>query len=273
MQLLVIDLRGKRALVTGGNTGIGAAICRSLAAAGARVVVNYVILPERTQALMDELNTLHGEETVCAYQADIRQEEAVTGMFAWVKESLGGLDILVNNAGVESMYAAIDLPAAEWDRILDTNLRAAFLCAQAAARLMRGQGSGGVIIQNSSIHDTIARLGAVHYVVSKAGLTMLTRELALEWAEFGIRVVGVAPGAISANRSDIDEVFKNFTISGEEFLSWIPLHRFGSEADVANLVAFLASDLASYITGTTITVDGGYSTNLVRYDQRKMGSA
>jgi glucose 1-dehydrogenase len=270
-----IDLAGKRALVTGGNTGIGAAIVRTLASAGARLAVNYLILPERTEALLAELRALLAEDnsgSPIAIQADIRDEGAVIAMFEQVREAFGGLDILVNNAGVESVYAAHELPVEEWDRVLDTNLKGAFLCARQAARVMIAQGTGGVIVNNASIHDVIARLGATAYTVSKAGLSMLTRQLALEWAEYGIRVVGVSPGAIAADRSDLDEVFKHFTISEDEFLSWIPLGRLGSEADVANAVAFLASDLAAYITGHTLYIDGGYAINLVRYDQRKMGS-
>lgn len=268
-----IDLSGKRVLVTGGNTGIGAAIARTLTAAGARLAINYIVLPERTEELMIELLSLSGDEESTkpiAIKADIRDEHSVITMFDQVNEVFGGLDILVNNAGVESVFAAHELPVEEWDRILDTNLRGAFLCARQAARIMIAQGEGGVIINNASIHDFIARLGAAAYTVSKAGLSMLTRQLALEWAEYGIRVVGVSPGAIAANRSDLDEVFKHFTISEEQFLSWIPLGRFGSEADVANTVAFLASDLAAYITGHTLYIDGGYAINLVRYDQRKM---
>lgn len=267
---LEINLTGKRALVTGGNTGIGAAIVQSLAAAGARVAINYMIQPEETAALVQALEQKYEAGCAIGIPADIRSEEKAEGMVSAATGALGGLDILVNNAGVESTFAAIDLPVEEWDRILDTNLRAAFLCARAAARQMIRQGTGGVIINNQSIHDTIARKGAVHYAVSKAGLQMLTKMLALEWAENGIRVVGVSPGAIDARRGtpagplppNPEEFFRGF----EE---WIPLGRFGKVTEVADAVAFLASDLAAYISGTTLTIDGAYSINLVRYDQRK----
>jgi len=175
------------------------------------------------------------------------------------------LDILVNNAGIESMVAAIDLPVQEWDRILGVNLRGAFLCAQSAARLMREQEQAGVIVNISSIHDVVPRLGAAHYCVSKAGLTMLTKMLALEWAEYGIRVVAVSPGAIETpERAEIiDGMWRDL------FSKWVPLGRFGHTPEVADVVAFLASDLASYITGTTVYIDGGYASNLVRYDSRQ----
>jgi NAD(P)-dependent dehydrogenase (short-subunit alcohol dehydrogenase family) len=267
MQPPKIDLTGKRALVSGANTGIGATIIQTLAAAGARVAINYVVKPELAESLAEEINAECGEMRAMPVLADVSDETSVARMFEQVASSFGGLDILVNNAGIETSYAAIDLPIAEWDRILNVDLRGAFLCAQNAARLMIKGGSGGVIVNNQSIHDVIARLGATHYCVAKAGLNMLTKMLALEWAEYGIRVVGVSPGAIDSHREDVKEILANMDLS--DFNKWIPLGRFGETGDVANVVAFLVSDLASYISGTTIYVDGAYSINLVRYDQRK----
>jgi glucose 1-dehydrogenase len=265
METLKIDLSGKRALVTGANTGIGRAIVERLALAGAKVAINYLEQPEKTAELVKVLGKRHGSGTALAVQADISDPEAVENLFEQTCQGLGGLDILVNNAGIESLYAAIDLPIQEWDRILNTNLRGAFLCAQNAALVMRRQGMGGVIVNISSIHDTITRLGAVHYCVSKAGLTMLTKALALEWAEYGIRVVAVSPGAVETpeRKAIIDSMWR------ELFAKWVPMGRFGQTQEVANAVAFLASDLASYITGTTLVIDGGYANNLVRYDSRK----
>jgi NAD(P)-dependent dehydrogenase (short-subunit alcohol dehydrogenase family) len=265
MPELKIDLSGKRAVVTGGNRGIGRTIVERLAQAGARVAINYLVQPEDAHALVQDLTIQNGPGAALAIAADISDETQVEALFGQAQQALGGVDILVNNAGIESLYAAIDLPAAEWDRVMDVNLRGAFLCAQAAARRMRDQGSGGVIVNIASIHDRVARLGAAHYCASKAGLTMLTQVLALEWAEYGIRVVGVSPGAIETpeRKEIIDRHWRDW------FAKWVPLGRFGRTAEVADAVIFLASDQASYITGATLTIDGGYSNNLVRYDARK----
>ena len=265
MQTVEINLTGKRALVTGGNTGIGKGIVSRLADAGARVVVNYILYPEAASALVDSLNKKYGEGTAYAIQADISKEEEVTRMFKKAGEWLGGLDILVNNAGTESMYDAIEMPMSEWDRVHGVNLRGAFMCARTFAAMAKAQGTGGVVINNSSMHDVVPRGGAAHYNSSKAGLTMLTKELALEWGELGIRVVGVSPGAIDSHREGyhVGDSWKDY------FTDWVPLKRVGEVDEVANTVVFLASDLASYISGYTIYIDGGYGINLVRYDPRK----
>jgi glucose 1-dehydrogenase len=265
MKTVEINLKGRRALVTGGNTGIGLAIVQRLAAAGARVVVNYIVHPEAANALIESLNKQYGEGTAVAIEADISMEEEVTRLFKQAGEALGGLDILVNNAGTESMYGAMEMPMSEWDRVHGVNLRGAFMCARTFARMASAQGTGGVVINNSSMHDIVPRMGAAHYNSSKAGLTMLTKELALEWGEIGIRVVGVSPGAIDSHREGYhtDDSWKNY------FTDWVPLRRVGEVDEVANTVVFLASDLASYITGATIYIDGAYSINLVRYDPRK----
>jgi glucose 1-dehydrogenase len=265
MYTVEINLNGKRALVTGGNTGIGAAIVTRLAAAGASVVINYIVHPEAASALAEKINQQYGEGKAVAILADISKEEEVIRLFQQAGEVLGGLDILVNNAGTESMHGALEMPMSEWDRVLGVNLRGSFMCARTFAAMAIAQGKGGVVINNSSMHDIIPRMGAAHYNSSKAGLTMLTRVLALEWGENGIRVVGVSPGAIDSHREGYhtDESWKNY------FTDWVPLKRVGEVDEVANTVVFLASDLASYITGTTIYIDGGYSSNLVRYDPRK----
>ncbi len=185
-------------------------------------------------------------------------------MYQAIRDTFGGLDALVNNAGVHSVRPAIDLTTQEWDRVLDTNLRGAFLCAREAAKLMRDQHMGGVIVNIASIHDTVPCLGTAHYCASKAGLTMLTKALAIEWAEYKIRVVGIAPGAIETeiNRDEIAAFGKG------NFESWIPFGRLGNVEDIAKASAFLISDDADYITGITLCVDGAYSLNTIRYDPR-----
>jgi glucose 1-dehydrogenase len=266
-----INLSEKRALVTGGNTGIGAEICRTLAAAGARVAIDYVAQPEKAAALADELNQRYGATCARTFPGDVSQESAAEALVVQAVDWLGGLDVLVNNAGVESVHAALDMPLAEWDRVLGVNLRGAFITSRCAARSMIAQGNGGAIVNVQSIHDTIARKGATHYCVSKAGLAMLTKTLALEWAEYGIRVVGVSPGAIQVERNqtmalqppDPQAFYEQFNND------WIPTGRFGQPQEVAQVVAFAASELASYMTGNTLYVDGAYAINLVRYDQRR----
>ncbi len=251
---------GVRVLVTGGSRGIGAAICRAVAGRGAAVVVNYYGHFAEAFALLHELGAEHR-----AFQADVGDETEVAAMFGEVARSLGGLDILINNAGYDSTFAALDLPMAEWDKVLNTNLRGAFLCAREAGRLMQRQGTGGVIVNISSIHESVPRLGLTHYCVSKAGLAMLTRALALEWAEYGIRVVGLAPGAIETdmNRAEIAAFGRH------KFEEWIPLHRLGQVEDVAAAALFLASEAASYVTGATLQLDGAYALNVIHYDPRR----
>jgi glucose 1-dehydrogenase len=253
-------LTGKRALVTGGSRGIGAALCRVLVREGASVAINYHRSPAEAEALAAAL----GDRAV-AVGGDVSVEAEVVRMVRTAADQLGGLDILINNAGVETTVAAIDMPMAEWDRVMNTNLRGAFMCAREAARVMRDQGTGGVIINNSSIHEAIPRLGLVHYAASKAALHMLTKALGLEWAELGIRVIGVSPGAIETemNRAEID------AFGREKFEAWIPAGRIGTVADVAEAVAFLASDRAAYISATTLTIDGAYMQNVIRYDPRR----
>ena len=249
-------LSGRRALITGANRGIGAAIVRRFVRSGARVAINYFEDEESAKALVHEL----GPDIAGAVKADLRHEEQIGSMFKEAVHFLGGLDILVNNAGCESVVPAIDLQLVEWNRILETNLTGPFLCSQHAARLMCAQGTGGVILNNSSMHASIPRLGLAHYCSSKAGLAMLTRSLGLEWAKFGIRVAAVAPGAVETevNRAEIEAFGRS------RFEEWIPLSRLGEVDDIANDFAFLASDEASYVTGTTITVDGAYSLTTIK---------
>jgi len=265
-----IDLSDRVALVTGGNTNIGKAIVRRLAAAGARVAINYISNQEAAVALAEEINAAYGAGTAAPYLGDISDEAAVISLFEAVATTLGGVDLLVNNAAWENTVAAVDMPMSDWDHAMGVNLRGAFMCARQAARGMHQRKRGGVIVNISSMHAKIARTGAAHYCASKAGLSMLTNVLALEFAEYGIRVVGVSPGAIRREEYKRDLGVSLFL---KIFRRWIPLKRVGECDEVAEAVAFLASDAASYITGTTLDVDGGYSINLVRYDGRKLPGA
>ncbi|MCU7552238.1 glucose 1-dehydrogenase [Chitinophagaceae bacterium LB-8] len=257
-----IELTGKNVLVTGASQGIGACIAEAMASCGANVLINFRKEESKALAVAERLSNQY--KVICkAYQADISIPEQVDGMFDFMDKQLGGIDILVNNAGIETINDALDMPLQEWDRIMNVNLRGAFYCAQLAGRRMRAK-KQGVILNISSIHDKVARKGLVHYCSSKAGLNMLTKCLALELAEFNIRVMAVSPGAIETEMNS-EEIEK---FGRERFNNWIPLGKIGKVDDIAWMCSFLASDKAGYMTATEIYVDGGYKESTIQYDPR-----
>ena len=260
--MMEIDLTGKKALVTGGSKGIGSAICKELAACGADVFINYFTNKESAEKLARELRREYGVKVFIG-GADVGNSEQVNNMFLQLDKELGGIDILVNNAGHESVIHVLDLEEAEWDRVVDINLKGPFLCSQEAGRRMEKSG-GGVIINVSSIHDTAPRKGLTHYCSAKAGLKMLSKCLSVELAESNIRVVSVSPGAIETemNREEIDKFGR------EKFNNWIPSGRIGNVSDVATSVVFLASDMANYINGADLYIDGSYMNHTIQYDPR-----
>jgi NAD(P)-dependent dehydrogenase (short-subunit alcohol dehydrogenase family) len=240
-------LAGRRALVTGASRGIGAAIARRLAERGADVVL-AARSADAIAALAADLGGL-GVRAL-AIRADMTERESLTALMTEVEERLGGLDILVNNAGaLPEAKAAGDVSWAEWDATLSLNLSAPWYLACRARGLMT---SGGVIVNNASTASYYPSRGLVAYNVSKSALIMLTRVLALEWARDGIRVVGVAPGKI-----DTDLVQPILRWSEQRSLPLNPMRRIGGDGEVADLVAFLVSDEARYITGVTVPIDGG----------------
>lgn len=257
-----IDLQNKNVLVTGGGQGIGAEICRVMAACGANLLINYPADSEGADALALELEAAFGVRAL-SFKADISRQEEVERMFARMDEALGPVDVLVNNAGCETVDHALHLDMAAWDRVFEVNLRGAFLCAQQAGRRMAERGSG-VILNISSIHDKVARKGFIHYCCSKAGMNMMSKCLALELGEHHVRVVAISPGAIETemNRREIDEFGRG------KFNGWIPLGTIGLPQDVAWTCAFVASDKGAYITGTEIYIDGAYKESTVPYDSR-----
>ncbi|NLR60655.1 glucose 1-dehydrogenase [Chitinophaga polysaccharea] len=257
-----IDLKNKNVLVTGGSQGIGAAICRAMASCGANIIINYLDNKQRAEILAADLQQAYGIKAL-AFQADVADQKAVIQLFEFMDNSLGKIDILVNNAGCETIGHAINLSLEEWDLIFNVNLKGAFICAQEAGKRMVKQNSG-VIINISSIHDKVPRKGLVHYCASKAGMNMMTKCLALELAENNIRVVTVAPGAIETemNKSEIEKFGR------EKFNKWIPSGRLGVVDDVAWTCAFLASDMAAYLTATEIYIDGAYKESTIPYDPR-----
>jgi NAD(P)-dependent dehydrogenase (short-subunit alcohol dehydrogenase family) len=256
-----IDLSGKRALVTGGSQGIGSAICRELAACGADVFINYYSNKVKAENLAEEILKTY-KVKVCVGGANVSKSEDVKDMLLKMDKELGGIDILVNNAGTETIAHALEMEESEWDKVIDTNLKGPWLCSREAG--IRMEEKGGVIINISSIHDIVPRKGLVHYCAAKAGLKMFSKCLSLELAESNIRVVSVAPGAIETemNRKEIDKFGR------EKFNSWIPDGRIGNVKEVAHSVAFLASDLASYINGADLYIDGAYMNNTIQYDPR-----
>lgn len=257
-----IDLTGKKALVTGGSKGIGSAICHELAACGADVFINYYSHKEAAEQLAGEIEHKYNVKARTG-GADVSSSEEVKKLFELVDSELGDIDILVNNAGTESIVHVLDMEEREWDRVIDTNLKGPLLCSQEAGRRMENKG-GGVIINISSIHDIVPRKGLVHYCAAKAGLKMFSKCLSLELAESNIRVVSVAPGAIETemNREEIIEFGR------DKFNNWIPSGRIGNVSEVAKTVSFLASDMADYINGADLYIDGAYMNNTIQYDPR-----
>ncbi|RXE57210.1 sugar dehydrogenase [Methanoculleus taiwanensis] len=252
-------LEGKYALVTGGSTGIGRAIAIRFAEEGANVAINYHSSREEAEITEDEVNKAcrvireHGCREMVV-KANVADETAVARIFGEVIDAWGRLDILVNNAGIQKTSPTEEVTAADYDKVLGVNLRGAFLCAREAIRHFLSRDGGGIIINNSSVHQIIPKPGYTPYAVSKAGVGNLTRTLALEYAARGIRVNAVGPGAIETpiNRAWLDDPEKKALVK-----SHIPIGRAGTPEEIAAVFAFLASDDSAYITGQTIYACGG----------------
>jgi len=252
-------LAGQRALVTGGSSGIGAAVARALADAGAKVVVNYAAAEDKARQVIDAIHAAGGE--AMAIRADVSQEDQVRAMFSTMCEAYGSIDILVNNAGLQHDAHFPDMTLKDWRRVLDVNLTGQFLCAREAAREFIRRGAApelsratGKIICMSSVHERIPWAGHANYAASKGGISMLMKTMAQELAQYGIRVNSIAPGAIRTpiNRSAWDTPEAEATL-----LSLIPYGRVGDPPDIAQTAVWLASDASDYMTGATLYVDGG----------------
>jgi len=246
-------LSGKVALVTGGRRGIGRGVCLALAAEGADVAVNDVEGAEQAEAVAQEVRELGGRAAVV--MADVAQPAQVQAMVEGVVEELGGLDILVNNAGVESIIPFLEITPEEWERVTNINLRGEFLCAQAAVRHMISSGKGGAIVNIGSVQAGMVLPGRAHYAPSKRGVEALTANLAVELAEHNIRVNCINPGLIDTDMTSW--VMKDPEIL-PIVLENIALKRAGEPDEIGQVAAFLASDKASYVTGQSLYVDGGF---------------
>lgn len=247
-----IRLSGKRALVTGASSGIGAAIALALGQAGADVAINYHSHPEAAQAVATQIESF-GVKTVCT-QADVSNGDDIARMFKEVESALGPVDILVNNAGVDGPRAlAWEADPAAWEEVVRINLFGPFCCAHHAL-LGMSQRRSGVIVNITSVHEVIPWAGYSAYTASKAGLGMLTKTLAQEAAPFGVRVLAVAPGAI---QTPINQSVWGNPAGLADLLTKIPYGRLGKPEEIGTMVVVLASDAAAYLTGTTIFLDGG----------------
>jgi NAD(P)-dependent dehydrogenase (short-subunit alcohol dehydrogenase family) len=242
-------LEGQVALVTGANRGIGRGIALALADEGADVAINYVDAPELAAETVAALERVGVRGLSVA--GDVRLANDVARMVETVVSALGGLTVMVNNAGVQTWAPLLDLTEAEWDRVLDTNLKGCFLCTQAAARHMKNHG-GGVIVNIGSGCNRMAFAGLSSYTASKGGIEMFTKVSAVELGRFGIRVNCVAPGAIDVERTRLERQ----DYAGA-WGSVTPLGRVGRPEDVGRAVAWVASPDAAFITGQTVWVDGG----------------
>lgn len=247
-----MKLLGKVAIVTGASGGIGEAICQRLAEDGAKIVVNYRSHPEEAQKTKDMVEKAGSEGYIV--QADLSHVDQINHL---VKEGInhfGKVDILVNNAGLEKRADFWDVTEQDYDLVLNVNLKAVFFATQAVVKHFRETDNPGKIINISSVHEELPFPHFTSYCASKGGVKMITRNLAVELGPMGITINNIAPGAIA---TPINQDLLNNPEQLEKVTQNIPLGRLGEPEDVAGLVAFLASDEARYITGSTFYVDGG----------------
>lgn len=252
-------LENKNVLITGASTGIGKAIAVRFAREGANVAINFRSGPDEAAATQVQVHEAclaarnHGCRDLIV-EADISKEDQVKEIFRQVVAEFGRIDVLVNNAGIQKPAPSHEIETEDFDRVLNVNLRGAFLCAREAIRHYLERGGGGVILNNSSVHEIIPKPKYLPYSISKGGMENLTRSLALEYASQGIRVNAVGPGAVVTpiNRAWIDN-----PKARAEVESHIPMGRAAEADEIAAVFAFLASDEASYITGQTIFACGG----------------
>ena len=247
-----MSVKGKVAIVTGGNSGIGMAIVLELARQGASLVIDYVAHPEATEALEKQVAAL-GDQVI-GVDADVSKVADLQRLVDATVKRFGRLDVMVNNAGVETRTSVLDTTEAQYEKVLGINLRSAFFGTQFAAKQMVKQGGGGRIMNISSIHEDWPMPGNIAYCLSKGGMRMLTRTAGVELAPHNILVVGVAPGAVA---TPINLVTMKDPALMQRLNAAIPIGRMAKPEEIGSVVAFLASDQSSYMTSTTLIVDGG----------------
>ncbi len=245
-------LENKVAIITGSATGIGQAMAIRMASEGASIVVDYVGSPDTPNDTVQKIEAAGGK--VLAIMADVSQPDHVNDLVQQTVQKFGHLDIFVNNAGIEFKSPFTDFPFDRMQKILAVDLMGPILCAQAAAKQMIAQGNGGRIINISSVHEDLAMTGNAIYCAAKGGLRMLTRTIAVELAPHKITVNNIGPGAIF---TPIDADVQANPDMEKQLMAEIPLGRWGKPEEVAGLATYLASDEASYITGSTYFIDGG----------------
>ena len=247
-----MDLEGKVAIVTGGNSGIGKAIVLALARHGANIVIDYVTHPEATEALEQRIHAL-GDQAI-GVEADVSKVDDLRRLIDTAVSTFGRLDIMVNNAGIETRSSILDTTEAQYEKVMEINLKSAFFGTQLAAKQMIAQGDGGRIINVTSVHEDWPMPGNTAYCLAKGGMRMLTRTAGLELARHNILVVGVGPGAVATpiNLGTMNDPAKLAQLDAA-----IPLGRMARPEEIASVVGFLAGDGASYLTATTIFADGG----------------
>jgi glucose 1-dehydrogenase len=256
---IVKSLKGQKALVTGANSGIGKAIAVALGHAGADVVVNYVSREEEAQKVVSEVRRCGAN--AYAHRADVSSEADVERLFGTMIAEFGTIDILVNNAGLQKDAPFDELSLADWELVMNVNLKGQFLCSRAAVREFKRRGirrdvsvSAGKILCISSVHDVIPWAGHVNYATSKGGVSMMMKSIAQEMAPHRIRVNAISPGAV---RTPINMDAWGTRDAYNSLMTLIPYKRIGEPSEIGRAAVWLASDDSDYVTGATIYVDGG----------------
>jgi len=246
----LFDLEGRTAVVTGSTKGLGYGMAKMLAEHGANVVINSRHGAD-CERVAKELGSSGAEAWPCA--ADISRIDQIEALVDGAQRRFGRIDIMVNNAGVGITKPALEVAEAEWDYLMSVDLKGVFFSAQAAARVMRSQGSG-VIVNIASLGGVVSSSRLVPYMCAKAGVIHMTKGLAVEWAKYNIRVNAVAPGYVLTPMSE--DVLKDER-SYKMLTGLTPMRRLGTVEEIAGVVLFLASDASGYMTGETVIVDGG----------------